>query len=277
MRSRPPHPGPPTRSSSRPTRAPRSTTTSPRRCARWPPRPGPPTGPASPRTSTPRSRTRRPRTPPGPAGRTGRRTPGVHHEQLQRHRLLDRLLGDRSATGPERRCRYHAGVRGREHGVRDLQQDRLDDRRRDQRQLAVVRLRRLLPVRQRRWRDRRPRPHPQPLDRAAVRERVVGFRPLLRVRRGLHVRRRDRHLQPVLLPVHQLPELPEAVDVARHVLHHVQHVHPGRRVHRRRDLRDGPGQDADRRRRVAAVLHDVLHLRRDPRRGPRRLDAAAVR
>ena len=81
------------------------------------------------------------------------------------------------------------------------------------------------------------------------------------VRRRVADRRCDRRLEPVCVPVHQLPGLSEGRRLVGRVLRDLQHV-PGRQdLHGRRPLRLRPHEHARRQRRDPGVRAALLELR----------------
>ena len=116
-------------------------------------------------------------------------------------------------------------------------------------------------------------------DRWVISQFSVSSTPYTAVRRGLEDRRPDRRLLALLVQLrqHRLHRLPQDGRVARRVLRDLQHLR--QRLEPSSAPRSAlrPQQDADRRRRDAAVLHDQQHLRRPAARRPGRHAPAAGR
>ena len=98
------------------------------------------------------------------------------------------------------------------------------------------------------------------------------------MRGGLPDGRSDRLLEPLRVPVHQFPGLPEDGRLARRLLRDLQHVQRGGNdLPRRAGLRLRPDEDAGGAGSHAAMLQHQHDLRRPPPRRPGRLAPAAVR
>ena len=162
--------------------------------------------------------------------------------------------------------------------LRGLQQDGHAGLRAGADEHALERLRRRLPDEQRRRRDGRVRPARRPLGH----QPVLGQHDAVpAVRRRLDDRRPDRRVLPLLVPVRELPRLPEARRLAGRVLHDLQHVHatattfagagglrlrPREDAGRRRPRRSSASRSSTRVRRPAARPTSTARRRRRPAR-----------